>query len=83
MWLRATHKNDHQEALMHKETMLVLRVRSDLIFDVEKLHKRLKSLFLPYTNCTTQRISVYYEIVKVIGSLNLQTTSNEKQSITF
>lgn len=83
MWLGATHINDHQEALMHKETMLVLRVCSDLIFDVEKLHKRLKSLFLPYTNCTTQRISVYYEIVKVIGSLNLQTTSNEKQSITF
>lgn len=76
MWLRAIHKNDHQEALMHKETMLALRVCSDLIFDVEKLHKRLKSLFLPYTNCTTQRISVYYEIVKVIGSLNLQTTSN-------
>lgn len=40
----------------------------------------MKSLFLPYTNCTTQRISVYYEIVKGIGSLNLQTTSNEKKN---
>lgn len=40
--------------------------------------KHLKSLFLPYTNCTTQRISAEYEIVKVIGSFNLQTTSNEK-----
>lgn len=80
MWLCEVHQNDRQEALLHKENVLVLRV---LIFDMEKLHKRLKSLFLPYTNCTTQRISVYYEIVKVIGSLNLQTTSNEKQSITF
>lgn len=46
-------------------------------------HQHLKSLFLPYTNCTTQRISVYYEIVKVIGSFNLQTTSTEKKNITF
>lgn len=49
----------------------------------ETLDKRLKSLFLQYTNCTTQRISVCYEIVKVIGSFNLQTTSTEKKALHF
>lgn len=49
----------------------------------DRAHNHLKSLFLPYTNCTTQRISVYYEIVKVIGSFNLQTTSTEKKALHF
>lgn len=61
----------HWVMLMHRESWRLLtywggkRVAQSIhggLKTFEKPHNHLKSLFLPYTNCTTQRISLLWNI---------------------